>query len=296
MAAFNGTIQIVNNPVAGWETYSKTFEPSVDEKTPGYFNLKFSQRSEGGYHRASFSLRGPYEFMAAFMEDGLGREIRIIDNDGSVLWEGFIHDMELDVGSAVYRVDLTDMANAVWVRYRVRGSSTTERSVVQTNAASISKFGRKEFILSGGELESTDIANDIALQYLNLHEWPQPAPVRIDPDKELSEYPNLNIGGHGWFDTLNWCTYNQTASTDSQGAGLQITDVIADTDVGQFVAVTDIKTNAVQVSKEYDADRRGGDIVKDIARIGDASANRYTVYMTNGRKLIYEQAAPPSDP
>jgi hypothetical protein len=182
------------------------------------------------------------------------------------------------------------------VRYRVRGESTTSRSAVQTNAPSIAKFGRKEFVLSGGELESTDTADNLAQQYLDLHEWPRPSPVRLDPEKELSEYPFIDARCRGWFDTLGWCTYNQTTSTDSQAASAQVGTVVTDSDVGQFVQFTDIGSNDVSVSKEYDADRRGGDIVRDIARLGDKNNNRFLAYMTDDRTLVYKQSAPPKEP
>lgn len=293
---FNGTIQVRHNPVTEWESYSKTFDASPDEKTPGYFGLQFSQRAEGGFHRCSFGIRGSYDFLASFMQNALGREISVYDNNGDVVWEGYIHQMEFDAGSAVYSIDIGDMANAVWVRYRVRGSSTTSRSAVQTNANSIAKYGRKEFVLSGGELESTDIADGIAQQYVDLHGWPRPSPTRIDPEKELNEYPAIEVDARGWFETLNWCTYNQTASTDNQGASSQVDDIISDTDVGQFVLSKDIGTNSTLVSKEYDADRRGGDIVRDIARVGDAKNKRWLAYMDVNRQFGFREASPPEEP
>jgi hypothetical protein len=293
---FNGTITVKENPITSWETYSHTFEESIDEKSPGYFGLRFSQRAEGGYYRASFSIRGPLDFLSKFMENALGREIKVFDNEGSVVWEGYIHQLEYNADRVVYKVDLGDMANAVWVRYRVRGASTTSRSAVQTNANSIAKYGRKEFVLSGGEIESTDIADSIAQEYLDWHGWPSPTPARIDQNKELAEYPRIRIMCRGWFETLNWCTYNQTSSTDNQGASTQINDIITDTDVGQFVLATEVDANSTLISKEYDADRRGGDIMKDIARVGDANNKRWLAYMGKNRTFYFETAAPPEEP
>lgn len=296
MAEFNGTITVSENPVATTAAYSATFNKSPDEKTKGYSNLKMTHRADGGFYRASFDIQGPLSFLSDFMDNGLGREVKIRDNDGKVSWEGYIDEVSFDAGSVVYRTNLSEMSNAVWVRFRVRGTSTTSRSKVQTNAESIARFGRKEFVLSGGELESTDIADDVALQYLKLNEWPRPSPVQIDPSKELSEYPVLSVNCKGWFDTLNWCTYNQTTSTDNQAVNEQIDDILADTNVAQFVATTEIAANAVSVSKEYDADRRGGDIIGDLARLGDVNSNRYIAYMAEDRKCVYEQAQPPEDP
>jgi hypothetical protein len=293
MPEFNGTIEVKENPTSSWETFSHTFEKSGDVKESGYFDLKFSQRAEGGYYRATFNLRAPYEFQSNFMNNALGREARIYGNDGTLAWEGYIHAMEYNAGRAVYKIDLGELANAVWMRYRVRGASTTSRSTVQTDADSISKFGRKEFILSGGELENSDIADYAAQQYLNLHKWPSPSPVRLDPEAELSEYPTVGVVCRGWFDTLDWCTYNQTGDTDAQGASGQITDIIADTDVSQFVANQTIDPNSISVGKEYDADRRGGAIIKDIARLGDQNNNRWVASMAEDREFIYASAAPP---
>jgi len=296
VAEFNGTIKIKHNPVTSWETYSHTFHKSADDKDAGYFGLSFSRRAEGGFHRASFSVRESPDFQSAFMENALGREVQIYGNEGDLVWEGYIDGMDYDGGKAVYSVDLGGMANAVWVRFRQRGQTTTERSVVQTDDDSIARFGRKEFVLSAGELESTDIPNNVALQYLNLSKWPIPTPTRINPEQELAEYPTIAVDCRGWFDTLGWCTYNQTASTDNQGATSQISTILADTDISQFVAGSELGTNSTSVSKEYDADRRGDAIAQDIARLGDAQGNRWVIYMDKGRILRFDFAAPPTEP
>jgi hypothetical protein len=296
VAEFNGTIQVRGNPVSSWETFSHTFEKSADVKDAGYFGLSFSQRAEGGFHRAKFSIRGPFEFQSDFMHNALGREVRILGNDGTLVWEGYIHSMDFDANRVVYKVDIGELANAVWMRYRVRGASTTSRSTTQTDTDSIAKFGRKEFVLAGGELESTDIANYPSQQYLDWHKWPAPSPVRLDPQKDLADYPTVGVECRGWFDTLSWCVYNQTVDTDNQGASAEVTDILADTNVAQFIADQTIRTNATSVSKEYDADRRGGDILKDIARLGDQNNNRWIVYMTDDREVIFEEAQPPTLP
>lgn len=293
MQDFNGTIRVKSNPVTATEAYSHTFERSVDEKSPGYSDIQFSLRAEGGYHRAKFTVRDTSTFMSEFLKSAGGREVVVHSNDGEVLWEGYIHQIEYDAGNVSYKIDIGEMYNATWVRYRVRGTSTTVRSTVQTEDDSISRYGRKEFVMSGGELENSGIADAVAQQFLDLHGWPRPTPVQIDPEGEFAEYPTIRVDCRGWFETLGWCTYNQTASTDSQGASAQVIDIVSDTDVGQFVQFLEVQTNATSVSKEYDADRRGGDIVRDIARLGDASNNRWIAYMDMDRTFKFEPAKPP---
>ena len=298
---FNGTIEVKHNPRTMWETYSHTFEKSADERNSGYRELDFSKRAEGGYYRASFSIRESTEFLADFVHNALGREVKILGNAGQQAWEGFIYELEYDAGRVVYKVDLGDMANAVWVRYRIRGTSTTSRSTTQTDEDSIARYGRKEFILSGGELESSAVADAITTQYLSLHSWPRPSPARIDPEKDLSEYPVVNVKCRGWIDTLNWMVYNQTTDTDAQGSSAEVAAVLGtigstDATVGYFIESVDVRTNSTSISKEYDADRRGGDIIQDIARVGDSAGNRWLAYMDDSREFVFEEAAPPDDP
>ena len=294
MPDFNGTIEVSHNPVTTWETYSHTFEKSADVKDAGYFGLQFSQRAEGGFYRAGFDVRDSYDFLADFMEGALGRAVKIVGNDGTLVWEGYIHSMEFDYGRGAYRVDVGEMANAVWLRYRIRGESTTTRSTTITDSNSIAKYGRKEFVLSGGELENSIIADAVAQQYLDTHAWPRPTPSRLDPEKELADYSTIKVTCRGWIDTLDWRVYNQTTDTDSQGASAQVIDVIDS--VGQWVKSRSIQTNATSVGKEYDADRRGGAIVKDIGKLGDSNNQRWLAYMTDNREFVFDKAAPPFDP
>lgn len=294
MAEFNGTIAVRHNPVASAAKYANVFTRAGGGA--GYASPEMTGRAEDGFYRASFDLYESPEFLGDFLENGIGRAVYFYDDQGTSVWEGYVHDVELDLGRAAWRADISDMANAVWVRYRVRGTTTTLRSATQTDDISIAKYGRREFVLSAGELESTDIADDVATGYLNLHAYPKPAPVRVDPSAELLDLPVLSVGCRGWYDTLNWCVYNQTVSTDSQGAGAQIATVLADSNVAQFVAASVIEANDTSVSKEYDADRRGGDIMRDIARLGDAAGNRWITYMGEGRVFYYAQAQPPTEP
>ena len=52
--------------------------------------------------------------------------------------------------------------------------------------------------------------------------------------------------------------------------------------------------NPTLVTKVYDQDRFAGDLVKDLARLGDGSYRRFICYMTSGRKLVFAAATPPT--
>jgi hypothetical protein len=75
----------------------------------------------------------------------------------------------------------------------------------------------------------------------------------------------------------------------AQGANAEVEDIIAAK--GQFVASSSISANATSVSKVYDVDRRAGDIIQDIARLGNSAGHRWIARMMNDRRFIFAAAA-----
>ena len=287
---FTGTIVITQNPVTDWERYHRTLGISVDKDVIGYRNLKVEERAEGGYYRCRFRLYGPREFLSEFLVDGLSRQVDVFHPDGRKKWEGLVYEMKLGTGTAIMRTSLDTLANKVWVRYRITGAGATSRSTVIEDAASQGRYGIKEFVIGCGELEAADISDQVATQYLRLHRNPTPAPTSIKTGRKLIEEPHIEIECRGFFETLFWRVYNNTGAASNQGASVQIADII--TAVGQFVAQSELRTNSTLVSEIYDADRKAGDIVADIARLGDVNFNRWLVYMTDGRTFVYDRATP----
>lgn len=289
---FPGTIVIKHNPVTTWETYNLTLERSISVGQQGFYQFSKEERADEGYKKCTFRMRGQKAFLSEFMRDGLGRDLRVKEPGGRGIWEGMITQLSYSVGPVQWKVGLRDMANSVWVRYRVTGGSSTVRSTALTDTDSQARYGVKEFVLSGGELESSDVADQVAQTYLNTHSWPRPTPVQVTR-RQLSPDPNIEVKALGYFSTLNWCVFNQTGTTDAQGSSAQVTEIMADTDIAQFVNSTDIDTNSTSVARVYDTDRRGGDIIKDLARLGDSNNNRWIAYMTDNREFVFKEAAPP---
>ena len=63
--------------------------------------------------------------------------------------------------------------------------------------------------------------------------------------------------------------------------------------IGEFVAGTRIEANATQVTREYDADRRAGGIIKAAAELGDSTGLTWVAYMGLDRIFYFEASAPP---
>lgn len=105
---------------------------------------------------------------------------------------------------------------------------------------------------------------------------------------------SMDITAWGYFRTLYWRTYNQTALTGNDDLDDVLAAAVAAS--GQFIASTSIEPNVSQVSQEFDSDRNVGDILVSLASLGDMAYNRYVIGMYENRKLIYERAAKPRLP
>ena len=63
--------------------------------------------------------------------------------------------------------------------------------------------------------------------------------------------------------------------------------------IGEFVAGSVIEANATQVTREYDADRRAGGIIKAAAELGDSTGLTWNAYMGLDRIFYFTPSAPP---
>lgn len=276
-----GSIIIKNNPITLWEQFMLTLSPEGAE-----FDQYAQEDRDGGYYRASFNMYIDPIASSEFLENGLGRHVEIYDNQSICVFEGFIFEIVRDVGSTIANISLQNMINKAWMRSDHDGDQIVERGTTLHVLKSQAKYGIKEGVLSGGELEGLSVADQSAQQYLNWRAWP-------NPESEIgagSGIPHLQIYCRGYMETLAWRVYNQTILTGTQGANAQIEDILDS--VGQFVNSYSLSSNSTQVTKEYDADRRADDIIRGIASLGDSNNRRWIAYMLNNLTLYYAQAKP----
>jgi hypothetical protein len=62
----------------------------------------------------------------------------------------------------------------------------------------------------------------------------------------------------------------------------------------RYVLSADIQANSTPVVRVTDMDRRPGDIVRDIARLGDPNNRRWLPYMEENRHFVYSEASRPT--
>jgi hypothetical protein len=307
-----GSIVISENPVTqAGGAYSKTHLPH--DWIPGSYGHEI--RSMGGFWRARFTLRGivgkEYE-LEQMLNLGLGRHMEAFSPGGVLVWQGFVNELRLSTPSLDYSVSLSDFANRVWVRFDttinkktgatlqiydaegiVRARAGTDAgdpsstSTVYDNLSSQARYGIKEEVISGGENNAT-AANAAAQMFLARLADPLRGAVNIRQGGSGDGEVTLEVGCRGYWETLDWRVYNQTALTGNEDISVMIPLVVSAS--GAFVDGSRIAANSMELPREFDSDRRAGSILFDFARAGDASANRYVVGIYEGRQLIYEQA------
>ena len=294
---FEGTITVSPNPIATvGSTYSRTFSPVFIPGKAGYRGFVKEDRADNNFWRCSFLLTGSKLFLEKTMVDALSKMILVHDEENQPLWEGFIYEMELNTGVAVYRISLAGMYNHVKIRYRVTGAAAPTISTPLENAASQAMFGVREYVMTGGELENSTVADQPVQRFLDMSHTPKKTPVSLGLSGRRSDFqikgvtdrPHIRVMCRSYDDTLSWQVF-ENAVAGSQGASAQIEDIILAK--AQFVDSYSLGANATPVSTQYETDRRSGGIIKDIARLGDNSAQRWITPWGFNRHFSYEAAA-----
>jgi hypothetical protein len=283
---FRGSITLAPNVVTGYIPGSHLFEPYKSGMTFGWVKIDApsAERAEGGYYRLKATIKGPRLFLADLFGMCLTRHVEVFSSQDLKVWQGFVFEAVLHLDNIDMRISMDRVTNGVWMRYRVIGSPTTVRSTEQIDTPSRNQFGIIQHVLGGGELASSNVADTKCQQYL---EWNrQPKPTKVGDGSEQS----LELSCYGYFDTLDWQAYNQTAITGTQGSSSEAADIIAAK--GQFVKSTKIDGNSLAVARVYDTDRTPKGILTDLGKLGDPLQNRFLPRMMDDRLFMFVQAAP----
>ncbi|MCJ7831522.1 MAG: hypothetical protein MUP86_03265 [Dehalococcoidia bacterium] len=103
--------------------------------------------------------------------------------------------------------------------------------------------------------------------------------------------PALKVTGYGYFRTLFWRVYNQTASGHVDAYISAEVETILTSGVAPFIAGREREMNYSPVDRYHDADRFAGDILFDMCAAGTVQNHRFLIGCYENRLLRYQEIA-----
>jgi hypothetical protein len=253
----------------------------------------------GGWWAASITFETTQDEGEDWLEVGLNRHIEVCNPGADVVWEGFVNQVTLSLGTlSAVRGPLIDVSNRVSVVYSpildatvappIEGSETT--TTIADDADSQLAYAILEEVIGGGSLLDDGVTDDAVLlrdTYLAENKDPQTG-------------EDLNIGGTGTptvtIDLLGYVHrfgkwgYSETTAATIQVA-TKIQNVITADPNGMFSTdYSRIDANAVLTSQYDDDNRKAMDVLDSLVSLGDASNNRYSLGVYANRQVIYAVA------
>lgn len=293
-----------HNSTSGRYT-SSTRESFALDLTPGRRRRHFSTargdlRRIGGFYECTFTMHDTPLNLEDFYQNALARQVLAVNEHGDEDFEGIITEMcKTGAGGEVETMSLDNnrVVNKCWVRYKDSGG-TFARSIAYQDLDSQTQFGILEMPVSGGQIESESTAYNLGRMVVERRRWPRSVPedMRLGGRSHaqgVTGQASIEVRASGYWWYLTKRVYNQTASTGTQSADLQVADILAA--CGQFVRASRLTVNPVGVRKDYDSDRTPADILSGIAGLGDAlePPMPFCVGMWENRTFVYEPLAPP---
>lgn len=159
----------------------------------------FRSSVRGGPVVADVDADGPAVAQGA-LQNWLGLGLEIRNEYGSVVWWGLLNDLRFSVDGDELGLTLDDLYNRIKVIYAYADASGAQvygDTGWGEEAASIAKYGIKELIYSGGQMEP---AAALAQRATLLKQYSK-------PNKALSlqgQYTVSSLGCIGWWETLDW--------------------------------------------------------------------------------------------
>lgn len=281
-----GNINIRGNVIEGVDNYLRSLESG--ERITNSYRHKIG--ADYGFTSMKFSVE-PCKTLSEqdifeLFEFGLGRDISSYSDNTLLAWEGMIHRMTLSYPGFSIITSLDDVFNRVWIRYLENDGGQIARSTVLNDTKSQEYIGIKEGVVEAAVL-STTVANQETAAYLAAVSKFRPGAMSF---KQNDQGIELEIEARGYWHTLDWIHYNQTASAAASNISAVVTAVMA-TNAAQYINIQQIDSNTTAVPSVYDGDDPSGQIIQELARYSDASYNRWIARVEDGRRFRFKQAA-----
>ena len=169
-----------------------------------------SSMALGGYDQCELTVEGAPEALWSILR-WLRFGVTVRNQDAQVVWDGYVHEVQVSINAIAMSLSLDTMYNAVNVLHAYTGGDGDTAAETGWNFAddSIARYGRKDLLYSGSDiLPST--ATEMQARILADHAY---------------AVPSLASGGNGgtatlfcrgWWHTLDWRYYQDTSGLHEQ--------------------------------------------------------------------------------
>lgn len=288
----NGTTLKAYKPITRESLYDNNF---LEDLTHNHEAYTHTISAEIGFDTATFTLKGDEDYLSDWLNNGLMRRITLQNPEGIVVWEGFVENMSLPYGSDQEKININDMVNRVYLRYKpitITGVTPTPdlaTTLVVDDLDSQAIWGIKSTIIKGGEM-TDESAFAWARTILTTQSIPK---VTEEINTSASAVPALQINCKGYLHTLQWLPFISEISGDTW-----VHQIIKD------VAIAFNTINAGWVSTDFSwmdfnfrKDRRASTelksclaIIKEVVLRGGLGGERWILMMMQDRRLIFKPA------
>jgi len=259
-----------------------------------------SSTALGGFWNATLSLRLPLEEMEDWLANGVGRQLTVKGRANTVVWEGIVDRVSLEVGGYSMTVGpYMDIANKVKLSYSVflqlgGGNATGIRVVTPytTNTASAARYGVLEKNFSVGGIDESEVTN-LQAMLLERFSFPARSEDLSLPGGDRNRFVDVKLECVGYGQLFQKYIYN-SATTGLQDLSAKLAAIIAAEPNGIFTS--QIETNTIQVPAYENDDKEAWGLIKGLVTMGNSSqdraifgvyANQRAVYRIPGNDVVY---------
>lgn len=270
-----------------------TFIQSLLDSDQMFENYRQTVSANLGYDEMSFEIV-PTDDVQIDIWQRLGhfRHIEVYDDSLSLIWEGFVNQVESSFGGLLFvRGPATDLANKVRVAYSGFDPSTVPPTVGvrkftdwASNADSQARYGIYELVYSLGGVQDA-----IAQQVRDAVLADMAYVVVDDNDAQAGGERRIKISCLGYGHMMKmWTYYNATQGSTT--ATTKIASVVAADPNGILSTVTsNLSTNSTSIAINDLTYRTAAEIITGIVSLGDSSNNRWVFGLGAGRIPYYRQ-------
>ncbi len=235
----------------------------------------YSARAVGGYEEASLTVTGEAALLWGLLE-WLRYEFTIRNENGNVVWCGFVAAVEVGFGGITVGMDVETVRNRVCVAYTYRdadGSQVRGTTAWAEDLPSQALYGIHEERLSMGDITAT-VATSRRDAYLAMRKQPART-ISIG-----SAQPGATLRCVGWWQTLAWRYWEQPAGLEQYAGKAKeehiLSFALTSTEIGFR-----LPSGLVDILGRLDVLTKG---------------TRIVVYGSAGNDYVYTVKSPPSSP